>query len=96
MTVVSTTGLPADTDLEYSGLLALARPVLPSLRGIPGHQAVALREALGFAIRLADTDGNPATEPDPAWTSLVASPYPDYPSGHACITGAFSHTVSKR
>jgi DNA-binding CsgD family transcriptional regulator len=49
MTVVSATGLPADTDLEYSGLLALVRPVLPSLRGIPGHQAVALREALGFA-----------------------------------------------
>jgi hypothetical protein len=41
------------------------------------------------AIRLADTDGNRATEPDPTWSSLVATPpYPDYVSGHACGTGA--------
>ncbi|MGA5500203.1 vanadium-dependent haloperoxidase [Streptomyces umbrinus] len=40
------------------------------------------------AIRLADTDGNPATTPDPAWSPLVATPpYPEYPSGHACLTG---------
>jgi hypothetical protein len=45
------------------------------------------------AIRLADTDGNPATEPDTAWNSLVpAPPYPDYTSGHACLTGAVTHT----
>jgi hypothetical protein len=45
------------------------------------------------AIHLADTDGNPATEPDPAWNSLVPSPpYPEYASGHACLTGAASHT----
>jgi hypothetical protein len=47
------------------------------------------------AIRLADTDGNPRTEPDPLWTSLVpAPPYPEYPSGHACGTGAASETFS--
>jgi len=47
------------------------------------------------AIRMADTDGNDATEPDPAWTPLVPNPpYPDYTSGHACITGAASHTFS--
>jgi hypothetical protein len=41
------------------------------------------------AIQLADTDGNPATTADPAWTPLVANPpYPEYPSGHACLTGA--------
>ena len=45
------------------------------------------------AIRLADTDGNPATAPDPGWTPLVPTPpYPEYTSGHACITGAASHT----
>ena len=49
MTVVSATGVPAESDLEYSGLLALARPILPFLGVIPEHQAVALREALGFA-----------------------------------------------
>lgn len=43
------------------------------------------------AIHLADTDGNPATAPDPAWTPLATTPpYPDYVSGHACVTGATS------
>jgi hypothetical protein len=47
------------------------------------------------AIRRADTDGNPATEPDAAWESLIpAPPYGDYTSGHACISGAFSETVA--
>lgn len=47
------------------------------------------------AIRMADTDGNPATVPDPAWTPLTATPpYPEYPSGHACITGATAAGLS--
>jgi hypothetical protein len=41
------------------------------------------------AIRLGDTDGNPATAADPAWTPLlVTPPHPDYTSGHTCNTGA--------
>ena len=29
------------------------------------------------------------------WTPLVPNPpYPEYPSGHACITGAMSNTVA--
>ena len=41
------------------------------------------------AIRLADTDGNPATEPDPAWTPLLITPnFPEYPAGHATSSGA--------
>jgi hypothetical protein len=41
------------------------------------------------AIQLADTDGNPGTVADPAWTSLlVTPPFPDLPSGHACGTTA--------
>ncbi|GGE87711.1 vanadium-dependent haloperoxidase [Mycetocola zhadangensis] len=48
------------------------------------------------AIELADTDGNPATDPEPGWTPLapVTPPYPDYVSGHACNVGAASHTLS--
>ncbi len=43
------------------------------------------------AIQQAETDGNRATAPDPTWTPLVGTPpYPEYPSGHACITGAAS------
>jgi hypothetical protein len=38
------------------------------------------------AIRLADTDGNAATELDAVWTALVTvPPYPDEPSGANCL-----------
>jgi membrane-associated phospholipid phosphatase len=41
------------------------------------------------AIRAADTDGNPATAADPAWTPLlVTPPFPDYPAGHTTFAGA--------
>jgi hypothetical protein len=41
------------------------------------------------AIRLANTDGNPATEADPGWEPLLATPpFPEHPSGHACGSGA--------
>jgi hypothetical protein len=42
----------------------------------------------GQAIREADRDGNPATEPDGAWTALLTAPYPEHPSGHLCLDGA--------
>jgi hypothetical protein len=58
------------------------------------------------AIREADTDGNPDTEADPTWLPLfdpatpvchppllVTPPFPDHPSGHACATSAFVHTL---
>ncbi|GAA1514408.1 vanadium-dependent haloperoxidase [Kribbella lupini] len=53
------------------------------------------------AIRLAGEDGNRATKPDPTWTPLVPTPpYPDYVSGHACVTGAatetFGHLFGRR
>jgi membrane-associated phospholipid phosphatase len=41
------------------------------------------------AIPLADTDGNPATSPDPSWMPLFATPaHPEYPSGHSTVSGA--------
>jgi hypothetical protein len=41
------------------------------------------------AIPRAGTDGNPATDPDPTWTPLRATPnHPEYPSGHATHTSA--------
>ena len=47
------------------------------------------------AIRLADTDGNPATDPDPAWDSLFIAPrFQEYMSNHAVITSAFMHTLA--
>jgi hypothetical protein len=41
------------------------------------------------AIPLADTDANPATEPDVTWRPLRATPnFPEYPSAHACHSSA--------
>ncbi|GAA1946890.1 vanadium-dependent haloperoxidase [Nocardioides panacihumi] len=42
------------------------------------------------AIPRAAEDGNPGTEPDPAWLPLISAPYPEHPSGHMCLDG--SHT----
>jgi hypothetical protein len=58
------------------------------------------------AIREADTDGNPDTQPDPNWLplfdpstpvchppALFTPPFPDHPSGHTCNSGAFVYTL---
>ena len=45
------------------------------------------------AIRRADEDGNPATEPDPTWNSLFPSPpYPTY-AGNAATEGMSNATI---
>jgi hypothetical protein len=47
------------------------------------------------AIRLADTDGNSRTAPDPAWQPLINNPnYPDYTSGANNLTGAVTRTLA--
>jgi len=46
------------------------------------------------AIRLGDTDGNAATDPDPTWTPWLdffatgTPPHPEYPSGHSAQSGS--------
>lgn len=48
------------------------------------------------AIQLADTDGNPATAPDPSWLPLLDTPpYPDYISGHCINDGAVMRLLSR-
>jgi hypothetical protein len=58
------------------------------------------------AIRLAATDGNPATEADPAWRPLfdpstattppLSTPnFPDHPSGHSCVSSAILNTMRR-
>ena len=47
------------------------------------------------AIPLGDQDGNPATVADPAWQPLINTPnFPEYPSGHASISGASSQALA--
>jgi PAP2 superfamily len=46
------------------------------------------------AIREAASDGNRATEADPDWTALIASPpYPEHPSGLSTFGAAVAHTM---
>jgi VCPO second helical-bundle domain len=47
------------------------------------------------AIRRADTDGNPLTEPaDPTWTPYLATPnHPEYPAQHTCVSYARYDTM---
>jgi hypothetical protein len=46
------------------------------------------------AIPRADTDGNPATTADPDWQPLRATPnFPEYPSAHACHSGAVADAL---
>ena len=43
------------------------------------------------AIRNADNDGNDATQRDPAWEPLIATPnHPEYPCAHCSFAGAFA------
>lgn len=47
------------------------------------------------AIRAADTDGNPDTDPDPNWTPLLSTPsHPSYPSAHATEAGGAAATLA--
>lgn len=46
------------------------------------------------AIRLGDQDDNSRTEADSDWQPLINTPnFPEYPSGHAAISGAISHML---
>lgn len=48
------------------------------------------------AIRAADTDGNPATTVDPAWTPLIGTPnFPTYTSGHSSFSGAAAAVLAE-
>jgi hypothetical protein len=48
------------------------------------------------AVPLADTDGNPATPPDAAWTPLLATPnHPEYPAAHGCWTAAEAEVLTR-
>jgi len=48
------------------------------------------------AIREASRDGNPATESDPTWVSLLPSPpYPSYPGNYSCGSGALTRIFER-
>ena len=48
------------------------------------------------AIQRAETDGNPATNPDPTWLPLRPTPAgPDYPSTHSLLGGAAAEVLRR-
>ena len=53
------------------------------------------------AIRAGDTDGNPATDPDPTWAPWLdffpggTPPHPEYPSGHSTVSGAAAAVLAE-
>jgi hypothetical protein len=47
------------------------------------------------AIPRADTDGNPDTDADPAWTPLLTVNHPEYPSAHAFWSTAVTDVVAR-
>lgn len=80
--------LAATTDLFADLDLATAEAMRQSWR---------IKFNLGFwrpVAALTSDDGDPLTDPVPGWTSVLPlPPYPDYPSGHGTLTGAFAETV---
>lgn len=48
------------------------------------------------AVREAARDGNPATEADPGFTSLIPTPpYPTYPGNYACLASAIGQVFTR-
>ena len=46
------------------------------------------------AIQRADEDGNPLTDPDPAWLPLLSTPtYPTYPGNASCLAAASARAL---
>ncbi|MFB7885015.1 vanadium-dependent haloperoxidase [Microbacterium sp. NPDC056057] len=42
------------------------------------------------AIPRAGEDGNGGTTPETGWAALITAPYPEHPSGHNCLDGAYA------
>jgi len=48
------------------------------------------------AIPAAETDGNPETQADSAWTPLANTPpHPEYPAAHGCASGAIAEILRR-
>jgi len=48
------------------------------------------------AVRLADTDGNPATDADPTWNSLFLAPrFQEYISNHSVLTSSVMRILAR-
>jgi membrane-associated phospholipid phosphatase len=96
----------ADAMIRQYGLgVSAAAQVLARVNIAQADAAIAVWNAKNYydtwrpitAIRQADTDGNPATQPDPGWTPFFGTPpFQDYPSGHAGVSSAGAAVLADR
>jgi hypothetical protein len=100
---------PPTWQFRNRGRFATASPNLADNARITAMLGAAAADAIGAcfeskyyynywrptsAIRLADTDGNPATAVDAGWTPFVPTPnHPEYPAAHGCDDGATAEVV---
>jgi membrane-associated phospholipid phosphatase len=81
-------GLPLPTSARLMALLTmtLADTTIPTV----GTKFNYRHWRPATAIREAETDGNPLTQPNPSWTARAGSTggTPEYPSGHSSYSGA--------
>jgi len=89
---VQVNGVPAGAyikDVTYDVHSVLREPLrLGTAVGEVSLRIVLARDGGSISAKVADKDGNPATEPDPSWTPLIVAPYPENPSGHLSLDGA--------
>jgi hypothetical protein len=73
---------------------SIARSVIPADYALV--DTARLFALINFAVRLADTDGNPDTTADQAWNSLFVAPrFQEYISNHSVLTGAVMHVLAR-
>jgi hypothetical protein len=109
--VGTTTSIPAvwnslTRDLVRArGMNGLDAARLFALTNVTFHEALFVSFSAKFlyglwrpvtAIREAARDGNAATDPDPEWLGLLASPpYPTYPGNYACLASAITRVFAR-
>ena len=90
------------TDDGHAGLLTSARR-LAQLNIAMADATIAIWNAKNHydtwrpitAIHAADTDGNPATTPDPGWVPLLTTPvFQEYPAGHPGVSAAAASVLA--
>src|SRR5215208_5736177 len=95
MTVVRTVGVESETELEFSALLDVCRPLLEHLTELPRQQADALGAVLGLGPRSPSTGSLPAlrrarsSQPPRrsnrcSWSSTTRSGSIQSPPTHCC------------
>jgi hypothetical protein len=73
--------------------------IIHSVAIAPGREVTRNARLYNFwrpitAIRNGDRDGNPATERDPDWTPLIATPlHPEYPCAHCVIAATIAAVI---